>query len=83
MFGFIVGGGKSDFHENWRRQNRLFSKRKRNSRSSLGCSLAEGAGTADRKRKRESKPASSKPSLACAATIMKHARYTSPADLIT
>ena len=57
MFGFIVGGGKSDFHENWRRQNRLFPKRKRNSRSSLGCSLAEGAGTADRKRKRESKPA--------------------------
>ena len=24
MSGFIVGGGKSDFRENWGRQNRLF-----------------------------------------------------------
>ena len=24
MSGFIVGGGKSDFHKNWRRYNRLF-----------------------------------------------------------
>ena len=25
MFSFIVGGGKSDFRKNWRRQNKLFS----------------------------------------------------------